>query len=208
MMDRIRTPAGVMPFETNRSVANATNNAAVDARYWSTRMAAVSVQHDRTSFMRIYDRRTVAAALPARPGRARQHGGRAVAGGLAATVAQGRPVRSAARQSLHLAVLHRPQPAIDHVRREPHWLPIQDGLDWLDHQLADLPHSPPEALINHDTLKQAIDKLPAVEARARTGIPFATDALLKFSPHAAAPARLLRPSTGTVEHGAGLFCQA
>ncbi|MFA6229026.1 MAG: sigma factor [Rhodanobacter sp.] len=59
MMDRIRTPAGVMPFETNRSVANATNNAAVNARYWSTRMAAVSVQHDRTSFMRIYDRRTV-----------------------------------------------------------------------------------------------------------------------------------------------------
>lgn len=165
-MESNRTSAGVSPLEAKRNVANSSNNAAVDAQYWSAQMVAVSVQRDRASFMRIYDYFA--------PRLQRYLLGLGAPDNMAEELSQEALLRlwrkadlfDPKRASLSTWLfriarnLH-----IDHVRREPHWLPIQDGLDWLDHQEADLPHSPPEALIDHDTLKQAIDKLPAVQAK-------------------------------------------
>ena len=54
---------------------------------------------------------------------------------------------------------------IDHVRKEPHWLPIQDGLDRIDLGESDRRESQPESSFDQDLLKQAIDRLPPVQAR-------------------------------------------
>jgi len=54
---------------------------------------------------------------------------------------------------------------IDHVRREPHWSPIQEGLDQLDQLESGRLDSQPESSFDQDLLKQAIDQLPPVQAK-------------------------------------------
>jgi len=166
MMDSNRAPAGVTPLEAKRNVANSTNNATVDAHYWAAQMVAVSVQRDRTSFMRIYDHFA--------PRLQRYLLGLGVPDNMAEELSQEALLRlwrkadlfDPQRASLSTGLFRMARNLhIDHLRREPNWLPIQDGLDWLDRQESDLPHSPPESLIDHDTLKQAIDKLPALQAK-------------------------------------------
>jgi RNA polymerase sigma-70 factor (ECF subfamily) len=54
---------------------------------------------------------------------------------------------------------------IDSVRGEPHWLPIQDGLDRLDHESTGESASSTESFTDHAGLSRAIDELPAQQAR-------------------------------------------
>jgi RNA polymerase sigma-70 factor (ECF subfamily) len=54
---------------------------------------------------------------------------------------------------------------IDSLRGEPHWLPMQEGLDWLDEQAPADAGSSAEAFADHAGLKRAIDSLPPVQAR-------------------------------------------
>ncbi len=54
---------------------------------------------------------------------------------------------------------------IDHVRREPDWQPIQDGLEQLERERPKAQRSETEAFAEHEELKKAILELPAMQAR-------------------------------------------
>ena len=166
MMDSDQAAAEVAPFRAKRDVAPPASNAGPDAHDWSLLMAAVSTQRDRASFMRIYDHFA--------PRLQRYLRNLGVAESMADEL-----VQEALLTLWRKAALFDPARAslgtwlyrvarnlyIDHVRREPHWLPIQDGLDRLDHAESDRRDSTPESLIDQHTLKQAIDRLPSVQAK-------------------------------------------
>ncbi|WP_254427274.1 sigma-70 family RNA polymerase sigma factor [Rhodanobacter sp. C01] len=142
------------------------SNAMPDALYWATQMSAVSVQRDRVSFMRIYDHFA--------PRLQRYLRNLGVADGVADEL-----VQEALLTLWRKAHLFDPARAglgtwlfrvarnlyIDHVRQEPHWLPVQEGLDRLDHAECDRRDSQPESFIDQDLLKQAIDRLPPMQAK-------------------------------------------
>ena len=54
---------------------------------------------------------------------------------------------------------------LDSLRGEPQWLPIEQGLDRLDEQALREPGTGTESSADYAGLKQAIDRLPALEAR-------------------------------------------
>lgn len=158
--------AEVAPFRAKRVVAPPASNAVPDAQYWSMQMAAVSAQRDRASFMRIYDHFA--------PRLQRYLRNLGVAESLADELVQEAlltlwrkaglfdPARASLATWLYRVARNL---YIDQVRREPHWLPIQEGLDRLDHAESDRRDSTPESLIDQDALKQAIDRLPAAQAK-------------------------------------------
>ena len=158
--------AEVVPFGAKRHVTQPASDATGDAGYWSLQMAAVALQSDRASFMRIYDH------FAPRLGRYLRNLG--VAEHLADELVQDALLtlwRKAtqfdpARASLSTWLFRIGRNLfIDHVRREPHWMPVQDGLDQLDLAESDRLDSQPESSADQDTLKQAIDRLPPVQAK-------------------------------------------
>lgn len=54
---------------------------------------------------------------------------------------------------------------LDSIRGEPHWLDVQDGLEWLDQCEAESEGTSTETFTDHAKLARAIDRLPAVQAR-------------------------------------------
>ena len=166
MMVPGKAVAEVTPFRAKRQVGSPLSNAAPDAPYWSVQMVAVSVQRDRTSFMRIYDhfaphlqRYLLNLGVP-----------ESIAGELVQetllTLWRKAALFDPARAGLSTWLYRVARNLyIDHVRKEPHWLPIQEGLDRLDRTEADRRVSQPESFIEQDLLKQAIDRLPAVQAK-------------------------------------------
>lgn len=129
-------------------------------------MAAVSTQRDRASFMRIYD------YFAPRLQRYLRNLGvpESVADELVQDVlltlwrkaATFDPARASLGTWLYRVARNR---YIDHVRKEPHWLPIQEGLDRLDLAESDRHDSQPESHFDQDQLKQAIDRLPPAQAK-------------------------------------------
>ncbi|OOG64533.1 RNA polymerase subunit sigma [Rhodanobacter sp. B04] len=166
MMKHNNAGAEVLPFGAKRSVNHAINTTAPDARYWSAQMSAVSTQRDRTSFMRIYDHFA--------PRLQRYLRNLGVSGPVADELVQDAlltlwrkaamfdPARASLDTWLYRVARNL---YIDHVRREPHWLPIQEGLDRLDHVESGRLDSQPESFFDQDILKQAIDRLPPVQAK-------------------------------------------
>ncbi len=166
MMESDRTVAEVASFRAKRPVPPAVNNAVPDALYWSTQMAAVSLQRDRASFMRIYDHFA--------PRLQRYLRNLGVPDSMADELVQEAlltlwrkaamfdPARASLSTWLYRVARNL---YIDHVRKEPHWLPVQDGLDRLDLAESDRHDSQPESSVDQDILKQAIDRLPPVQAK-------------------------------------------
>lgn len=166
MMDSDRTVAKVASFRAKRPVPPSVNNAAPDALYWSTQMAAVSLQRDRASFMRIYDHFAPRLQRYLRNlGVAESMADELVQEALL-TLWRKAAMFDPARASLSTWLYRVARNLyIDHVRKEPHWLPVQDGLDRLDHAESDRRDSQPESSVDQDILKQAIDRLPPVQAK-------------------------------------------
>lgn len=166
MMSPDPSVAEVTPFRVRQVVPVSISHAAPDAQYWSTQMVAVSVQRDRASFMRIYDHFA--------PRLQRYLHTLGVAESMADEL-----VQEALLTLWRKAALFDPARAslstwlyrvarnlyIDHVRRQPHWLPFQEGLDRLDLAESDRRDSQPESSFDQDLLKQAIDRLPPVQAK-------------------------------------------
>ena len=158
--------AGMTPLRAKRSVSAPMNHSVPDASYWSAQMSAVSVQRDRASFMRIYDHFA--------PRLQRYLHSLGVAESMADEL-----VQEALLTLWRKASLFDPTRAnlstwlyrvarnlyIDHVRKQPHWLPFQEGLDRLDLAESDRRDSQPESSFDQDLLKQAIDRLPPVQAK-------------------------------------------
>lgn len=166
MMGSDHSVAEVAPFRAKRAVPSSVSSTVPDAQYWSTQMAAVSVQRDRASFMRIYDHFA--------PRLQRYLRNLGVPESIADELVQEAlltlwrkaamfdPTRASLSTWLYRVARNL---YIDHVRKEPHWLPVQEGLDRIDQLESTRLDSQPESSFDQDLLKQAIDRLPPVQAK-------------------------------------------
>jgi len=166
MITNERATARVACLHTRRRVSSIANKAVPDARYWSDQMASVVEHRDPDSFMRIYD--YFAPRL------------QRYLLGLGVSDAQGQElVQEAMLRVWRRADLFDPARAglstwlfriarnlyLDSVRGEPAWLPMEDGVDWLERQECEEPTSTAEAFTDHIGLRRAIDELSPVQAR-------------------------------------------
>ncbi|TQD46151.1 sigma-70 family RNA polymerase sigma factor [Lysobacter aestuarii] len=137
-----------------------------DAGYWAGQIARVAQQQDRECFLRIHDHFA--------PRLQRYMLGLGVAPAQAEELVQDVMLKVWRRARLfdptraHFSTwlfriarnLH-----IDHLRRQPHWLPVDDGLEYLERQETDRDDEGPDAVADHACLGDAIDQLPAAQAR-------------------------------------------
>lgn len=165
-MHSVKQTAEVLPFPGTRPVPTVANDIAPDAKYWSAQMAAVSVQRDRVSFMRIYDHFAPRLQRYLRNMNVSESIADELVQDALLTLWRKAAMFDPSRASLAtwLYRVARNQ-YIDHVRKEPHWLPVQEGLDRLDHDESARRDSQPESFFDQDVLKQAIDRLPPVQAK-------------------------------------------
>lgn len=166
MMGSDQAVAEVMPFRAKRHVSPSPSNAAPDALYWSAQMSAVSLQRDRASFMRIYDHFAPRLQRYVRNLGVPESVADELVQEALLTLWRKAGMFDPARASLATWLYRVARNLyIDHVRREPHWLPIQEGLDRLDHVESARLDSQPESSFDQDLLKQAIDRLPPIQAK-------------------------------------------
>jgi len=166
MMVSDQAVAEVTPLRAKRHVSPSLNNAAPDALYWSAQMAAVSVKRDRASFMHIYDHFAPRLQRYLRNLGVPESMADELVQEALLTLWRKAAMFDPARASLSTWLYRVARNLyIDHVRRQPHWLPIQDGLDRLDHAESARLDSQPESCVDQDILKQAIDRLPPVQAK-------------------------------------------
>ena len=158
--------AAIIPFWGIRPVPIAASNVARDAQYWSAQVVAVSVQRDRASFMRIYDCFAPRLQRYLRSLNVPESMADELVQEAMLTLWRKAAMFDSARSSLATWLYRVARNLyIDHVRKEPHWLPVQEGLDRLDHAESDRRDSRPESFFDQSVLKQAIDRLPPVQAK-------------------------------------------
>jgi RNA polymerase sigma-70 factor (ECF subfamily) len=166
MIGSTKTFDEITPFEARRQLSPVASNPASDAPDWPAQMSAVSLQRDRASFLRIYDHFAPRLQRYLRTLGVAEHLADELVQEALLTLWRKAAMFDPARASLSTWLYRVARNLyIDHVRREPHWLPIQEGLDRLDHVEADRRTSQPESFIDQDLLKQAIDRLPPVQAK-------------------------------------------
>ena len=156
------TPDGPRP----RTGVPAGTAGALDSAAWAVLAVAVAERGDRAAFMRIYDH-----FAP----RLRRYLSNLGAGGAQADelvqdtmlalwrkAALFDPARASLDAWLFRVArnLH-----IDRARREPHWRPLQEGLDQLDAACTAALEPAPESFVDQRALGAAIDRLPALQAR-------------------------------------------
>ncbi|MBV6416320.1 MAG: ECF RNA polymerase sigma factor RpoE [Steroidobacteraceae bacterium] len=153
------------PFEALRAVSPASAQEK-DVLYWAREMDAVATRRDRTSFMRIYDH------FQPRVQRYLENVGAPEM--VAEELAQEALLRlwqragsyDNARSSLGTWLFRIARNLqIDRVRREPHWVNVQDALEQLDEFENPGEASATEAVAAHCDLAGRVEKLPAIQAR-------------------------------------------
>jgi RNA polymerase sigma-70 factor, ECF subfamily len=166
MMEADQTLAEVAPFQARRSVAPPVISAAPDAHYWAMQMLAVSARRDRASFMRIYDHFAPRLQRYLRNLRVPESMADELVQEALLTLWRKAGMFDPARASLATWLYRVARNLyIDHVRRQPNWLPMQEGLDRLDRIECARADSPPESFTDQGLLKLAIDRLPPVQAK-------------------------------------------
>ena len=166
MMGLHKAVAEVAPFGAKRCMPSSLSNVVPDARDWSAQMSAVSVQRDRASFMCIYDHFAPRLQRYLRNLGVPESMADELVQEALLTLWRKAGMFDPARASLATWLYRVARNLyIDHVRREPHWLPVQEGLDRLDHVESGRLDSQPESCLDQDILKQAIDRLPPVQAK-------------------------------------------
>jgi RNA polymerase sigma-70 factor (ECF subfamily) len=166
MMSLNQAVAEVTPLRAKRPVSPSVSNAAPDALYWSTQMSAVSAHRDRASFMHIYDYFAPRLQRYLRTLGVPESVADELVQEALLTLWRKAGLFDPARASLSTWLYRVARNLfIDHVRKEPHWLPVQEGLDRLDHVESERRDTQPESFIDQDLLKRAIDRLPPVQAK-------------------------------------------
>ena len=129
-------------------------------------MCAVSDHRDRASFMRIYDHFAPRLQRYLRNLGMAEHVADELVQEALLTVWRKANLFDPARAALGTWLFRIGRNLyIDHVRRERHWLPVQDGLELLDQIRSDGGDSQPESYIDQRLLTQAIDELPPAQAK-------------------------------------------
>lgn len=165
----ISPPHGVaelVRFRAQAPMDSTSSQSECSAEYWCKQVERVAIERDRTSFMRIHD-----YYAP------RLHRYLHTLGAPDTVVDE--LVQEAFLKLWRKAHLFDPARAnlstwlfrvarnlyFDHVRREPHWMPEESGLDQLDHDTA-MPSVPrPEAFAEQDLARRAIAALPPMQAK-------------------------------------------
>lgn len=166
MMTTSPQPPKVRPLEAARRVSGPANQATDDAHYWAEQMAGVAARRDVECFMRIYDHYAprmlrYLLSLKVVPAQAEE-----VVQEALLRLWRRADLFDAKRASLATWLFRIARNLyIDSIRGEPHWLDIQEGLDWLDHSAPEDNTSSTEAFTDHVGLSRAIDRLPATQAR-------------------------------------------
>lgn len=136
-----------------------------NADYWADQMAAVSQRRDRESFMRIYDHFAPRVRLYLKGMGSPEAVAEELAQEALLRLWQRATLYDAARSSLTTWLfriarnLH-----IDHVRREPRWVPMEDEPGWPDKDDVN-GFSSTESHAEHVDLQNRIERLPAIQAR-------------------------------------------
>ncbi|MDA3914346.1 sigma-70 family RNA polymerase sigma factor [Oleiagrimonas sp.] len=156
----------VTPFRAHRFVSTSVNKAGDETTSWAPQMEAIATHRDRDCFMQIYDHfsprlQRYLMGLGVRPGLAEELVQEALLR-LWRKAAQFNPERASLSTWLFRIARNL---YIDHVRREPDWQPIQDGLEQLERERPKAQRSETEAFAEHEELKKAILELPAMQAR-------------------------------------------
>lgn len=158
--------AQVVPLGAKRHVSTTDGDPASDPRYWASQMSAVALQRDRASFIRIYDHFAPRLRRYLRNLGVAEHLADELVQDALLTLWRKATQFDPARASLGTWLFRIGRNLyIDHVRREPHWIPVQEGLDRLDLAESDRRDSQPESFTDQDILNQAIDRLPPVQAK-------------------------------------------
>lgn len=153
------------PFEASRAVSTVSPQAK-DARHWATEMAAVADTRDRDSFMRIYDH--------FQPRVQRYLASMGAARGVAEELAQETLLRiwqragsyDEGRSNLSTWLFRIARNLyIDRIRREPHWVDMQDMIEHFDAPQDLGATTATEAFAAHADLHHRVEKLPATQAR-------------------------------------------
>ncbi len=166
MTTRHPVTGSVTSIEGRRRLSTTTNQGSRDAGYWASLMAAIVSRQDVASFMAIYDHYSPRLLRYLQ--------------GLGVSEARGQElVQEAMLRLWRRADSFDPQRAslatwlyrvarnlyIDSARSEPQWSPLQDELDRVDEEAPRHETSVAEAYVDGVLLTQAIDALPAVQAR-------------------------------------------
>jgi RNA polymerase sigma-70 factor (ECF subfamily) len=159
-------PAKVRPIEAVRRVTEPPSQTFEDAHYWAAQVAAVASAQDVGCFMRVYDYYAprllrYLLGLNVSPAQAEELVQESMLR-LWRRAGQFDPAR--ANVSTWLFRIAR-NLYLDSVRGEPHWIDVQDGLEWLDRYEAESEGTSTETFADHARLARAIDRLPAVQAR-------------------------------------------
>ena len=156
----------IFSLEAARRVSSSASQDTDNAVYWSAQMAADAARHDLDAFMHLF--------AHFGPRVQRYLVGMGVAPCQAEELVQEAMLRmwrragqfdaSRANVSTWLFRIAR-NLYIDSIRGEPHWLAIQDGLDRLEEQPSEDGATSAESFADGVGLGQAIDELPAPQAR-------------------------------------------
>lgn len=162
----VRQTVTEVRLHRRNNVVSTVSNAAMDTHDWAAQMSMVSAHRDRTSFMRIYDHFAPRLQRYLRNLGVSESMADELVHEALLTLWRKAAMFDPARASLGTWLYRVARNLyIDHVRKEPHWAPIQDGLDQLDLAESDRRDSQPESVIDQDLLKQAIDRLPPTQAK-------------------------------------------
>ena len=166
LMINVLTRSNVVPLGSSRRMPISQNNEPLDAGYWAAQIEAVARLRDSASFMRIYDHFA--------PRLQRYLSGLLQSQQTAEELVQEALLRvwtradsyDPARSNLVTWIFRIARNLyVDRARSEPTWAAIQEGIDQLDSEHAAFGMSSTEAFNEEMQLLDAINSLPALQAR-------------------------------------------
>ena len=165
-MIRKQVKSNVVNFSANRRMPTSPTTSGLDAEYWAAQIDEVARSRDPAGFMRIYDHFA--------PRLSRYLFGLTKSQEVTDELVQEAMLRvwtkagsyDAARSNVVTWIFRIARNLyIDRVRNEPNWCAINEGIQYLDEMQTRFGMSTTEAFNDESILQNAIDALPALEAR-------------------------------------------
>lgn len=168
-MDMLCAGSKIAYFRIERSVSS-TRSHRIDLEYWTLQMGAVAGARDRDSFMRLYDHFMPRLVMYLRGLGSEEMVAEELAQEAMLRLWQRAAAFDAERGHVSTWLFRIARNLrLDRQRKEPWWLPVQDGWDALDAELdghvGAKQRESPEAFAEGKELQRRLDRLPAIQAR-------------------------------------------